>query len=104
MAKAKKTAAPAELTPEELAAQAAEQKAGEEAGNAAEKEAAADAAAGKLPKAKAGKLVELAHKETGFFDSVTGFQIVRDQQVQLGDTIGEKTNEALQSGRLLFVK
>jgi hypothetical protein len=94
---------PAEPTAEELAAKAAEDKAAEEAGNAAEEKAAAAPAEGKLPKKKAGKLVELAHKETGFFDSVTGFQIVRDQQVELGETIGEKTNEALLSGRLLIV-
>lgn len=110
--KKKEPEAPAEPTAEELAAKAIEDKAAEEAGDATEKEAAQsaekkaveDAAAGKQPKSPAGKLVELAHKETGFYDSVTGFQIVRDQKVKLGDTIGEKTNEALQSGRLLFVK
>lgn len=50
------------------------------------------------------KTVELKDKETGFFDSVTGFQVVRDQQVKLGTTIGESTREAIASGRLLYVE
>ncbi len=51
----------------------------------------------------AGQTVELADKDTGFSDPVTGFKIVREQQVQLGDTIGRKTNKALLSGALLVV-
>jgi hypothetical protein len=50
-----------------------------------------------------GKKVELRDKETGFYDPVTGFQVVRDQQVELGDAIGDATRVALQSGRLLIV-
>lgn len=51
----------------------------------------------------AGKKVELADKDTGFYDAATGFKVVRDQKVELGDVIGEKTNVALASGRLLLV-
>lgn len=50
-----------------------------------------------------GDTVELADKETGFFDSSTQFKIVRDQRVKLGDTIGAKTLRALSSGSLLLV-
>ncbi len=51
----------------------------------------------------AGKKVELKDKATGFFDPVTGFKIVHDQQAKLGDTVGKKTNKALLSGALLIV-
>ena len=50
-----------------------------------------------------GDTVELADKETGFSDPVTGFKVVRDGKVKLGDTIGSKTNRALLSGALLIV-
>lgn len=84
---------------EEAEKAAAEQAAGDQS--------APDADAPKPPakvaeKAK-GKLIELKDKETGFFDRATGFQVVRDQKVELGDTIGDATREALQSGRLLIV-
>lgn len=49
------------------------------------------------------KLVELADKDTGFFDPVTRFQVVRDQQVELSGKTGDATQEALNSGRLLIV-
>lgn len=49
------------------------------------------------------KTVELKDKDTGFYDPVTGFQVVRDQQVKLGSTIGDATNTAIASGRLLIV-
>lgn len=52
---------------------------------------------------EAGKLVELKDKDTGFWDPVTGFQLVRDQQVNLGSTVGDATRIALESGRLLIV-
>lgn len=64
---------------------------------AVEPEAAANA------KADADRVVELADKYTGFFDNATGFQIVRDQQKRIGKTVGEATQVALESGRLLFV-
>lgn len=54
-------------------------------------------------KAKKGKYVRLRDQETGFFDPATGFQVVRDQEVELTATIGQATNEALISGRLLIV-
>ena len=50
------------------------------------------------------KTVELKDKDTGFYDPVTGFQVVRDQQVQLGSTIGDATQVAIASGRLLIVE
>ena len=53
--------------------------------------------------AKPGDTVELRDKETGFTDAETGFDISRDQQVKLGDTIGQRTNVALASGALLLV-
>ncbi|MGE0367216.1 MAG: hypothetical protein AB7Q00_15930 [Phycisphaerales bacterium] len=97
-------------TKEELAAEkaAAEKAAAEKAAaeKAAAEKAAADEAAEKTASKKAAKAktVELKDKDTGFFDPVTGFQVVRDQQVKLGSTIGNATNEALQSGRLLIVE
>lgn len=83
---------PAQPTAEELAA--------------AEEKAAADAAAAAEANTtkKGKKVVELKDKETGFYDSATGFQVVRNQQVELGETIGTRTQEALASGRLLYVK
>jgi len=53
--------------------------------------------------AAAGKKVELKDKATGFYDPQTGLKIVHDQQVQLGGTVGRKTNRALVSGALLIV-
>lgn len=53
--------------------------------------------------AQPGDTVELKDKETGFYDQETDFQVVRDQQAQLGSSIGRRTNEALMSGGLLVV-
>lgn len=53
--------------------------------------------------AKPGDKVELADKDTGFYDSETQFDISRDQQVELGERIGAKTLVALSSGGLLLV-
>lgn len=53
--------------------------------------------------AKEPAVVELKDKDTGFYDPVTGFQVVRDQQVQLGSTVGDATRLALESKRLLIV-
>lgn len=50
-----------------------------------------------------GDKVELKDKEGGFTDPVTGFDISRDQQLPLGDTIGQRTHEAIVSGGLLVV-
>lgn len=47
--------------------------------------------------------VELADKATGFFDSETGFKLVRDQRKDLGTNVGSATQRALASGRLLIV-
>jgi hypothetical protein len=52
---------------------------------------------------KVGDVVELANKEGGFTDHETGFDISRDQKVELKDRIGSLTNEALMSGGLLVV-
>lgn len=57
-------------------------------------------------KAKAAEIrrVRLADQDTGFFDAVTEFKVVRDQVVDLKDPIGNATQTALQSGRLLIVE
>jgi len=52
---------------------------------------------------KPGETVELADKETSFFDPATELKVVRDQTAKLGKTIGNKTNTAIMSGRLLIV-
>jgi hypothetical protein len=52
---------------------------------------------------KVGDVVELANKEGGFTDPQTGFDISRDQKMELKDRIGTLTNEALVSGGLLVV-
>lgn len=53
--------------------------------------------------AEAGDVVELADKEAGFTDPVTGFDISRDQRVKLKDPIGPATNQAIMLGGLLIV-
>lgn len=55
-------------------------------------------------KAAKKRTVELRDKDTGFFDQATGFQVVRDQRVELGSSIGDATQVALASGRLLIVE
>lgn len=69
-------------------------------------EAEAEKQAKEAARSKGGKAktVELKDKDTGFFDPVTGFQVVRDQQVKLGSTIGDATQTAIASGRLLYVE
>jgi hypothetical protein len=52
---------------------------------------------------KVGDVVELANKEGGFTDHETGFDISRDQKVELKDRIGTLTNEALMSGGFVVV-
>lgn len=52
---------------------------------------------------KAGDTVELKDKETGFTDPDTGFDISRDQQVELAEPIGSRTQQAIMSGGLLIV-
>lgn len=54
-------------------------------------------------KAQPGDTVELKDKEIGFTDPDTGFDISRDQQKQLGKTIGDRTHAAIVSGGLLIV-
>lgn len=49
-------------------------------------------------------VVELKHKDTMFADSVTGFEIVRDERKKLTKPVGRATEVALESGRLLIVK
>lgn len=46
---------------------------------------------------------ELADKDTGFYDHVTGFKVVRDQRVALSGDPGEATNIAIATGRLVLV-
>lgn len=58
----------------------------------------------KQANAKSGDSVELADKETSFYDPKTQFKVVRDASEKLGKTIGDKTNIALLSGRLLVVE
>ncbi|MEO8650504.1 MAG: hypothetical protein ABI539_15180 [Acidobacteriota bacterium] len=53
--------------------------------------------------AKPGDKVELADKTGGFTDPETGFDISRNQQVELSDPIGLRTHEAIVSGGLLVV-
>ncbi len=55
-------------------------------------------------KTEAIRRVRLADQDTGFFDSVTEFKVVRDQVMDLEDPIGNATQTALQSGRLLIVE
>lgn len=50
-----------------------------------------------------GDVVELKDKETGFTDPETGFDISRDQKVELGDSVGARTQQAILSGGLLIV-
>lgn len=57
----------------------------------------------KKGEAKPGDLVELADKDGGFYDSETELNISRDQQVALGDRIGNRTQMALLAGGLLLV-
>ena len=54
--------------------------------------------------AKAGDVVELADKDGGFTDPDTGFDISRDQKLELKDPVGPRTHEAIVSGGLLLVK
>jgi hypothetical protein len=67
----------------------------------AETEPAAEAKAKK--KAKPHE-VELKDKDTGFYDQETGFKVVRDQRVPLGDNVGKATQMDIESGRLLLIK
>ena len=53
--------------------------------------------------AQPGDQVELKDKDSGFSDPETNFDISRDQQKQLGDSIGRLTGQALSSGALLVV-
>lgn len=54
-------------------------------------------------KIKAGVEVELADKEAGFTDMITGFDLSRDQKKKLEDPIGDRTHQAIMSGVLLIV-
>lgn len=51
-----------------------------------------------------GDVVELADKEGGFTDPETGFDISRKQRLELGDTVGERTQQAIRAGGLVVVK
>jgi len=55
-------------------------------------------------KANIGDMVELADKTAGFTDSVTGFDLSREQQKELTEPIGERTRQAILSGGLLIVE
>lgn len=52
----------------------------------------------------AGDVVELADKSIGFTDPDTGLDISRDNQVELTDPVGKRTQAAIASGALLIVK
>ena len=49
------------------------------------------------------KFVRLADQSGGFVDDETKFHIVRDQVQSLGETVGRRTMQAIQSGGLLIV-
>ncbi len=51
-----------------------------------------------------GDVVKLAHPDTGFTDPDTGFDISRDQELELGKEVGKATQQAILSGGLLLVK
>jgi hypothetical protein len=53
--------------------------------------------------AKPGDVVELRDKESGFTDPETGFDISRDQKLELTDPIGRRTHEAIVSGGLIVI-
>ena len=53
--------------------------------------------------AQPGDTVELKDKDGGFTDPDTGFDISRDQKVKLGDSIGQRTQQAIMRGGLLIV-
>lgn len=50
-----------------------------------------------------GDTVELADKETGFYDPETQLQLSRDNTAKLEGKVGKKTHTAILSGRLLIV-
>ena len=52
---------------------------------------------------KVGDTVELKDKEAGFTDPITGFDLSRDQQKELTEPIGQRTQQAILSGGLLIV-
>ncbi len=45
----------------------------------------------------------LKDQSTGFYDSETGFTILRDQQRPLGEDVGWATREAIEHGRLVAI-
>ncbi len=47
------------------------------------------------------RFYELKDQTTGFYDSQTGFKIVRDQRKPLGKNVGMATTQAIQNGRLV---
>lgn len=47
---------------------------------------------------------ELAHKHGSFHDFETGLTINREDQVEVTEPIGNATQTAIQSGRLLLVR
>lgn len=47
---------------------------------------------------------ELKDKTGGFYDPITGFQIVRDQQAQVAEPIGEATSAVIRAGGLVKVE
>lgn len=51
-----------------------------------------------------GDVVQLKDRESGFTDPDTGFDISREQKAELGDTVGERTQQAIMSGGLVIVK
>jgi len=57
----------------------------------------------KKTNAEPGDVVELADKEAGFTDPDTGFDISRDQQLELTEPIGQRTHQAVMTGGLVIV-
>ena len=50
-----------------------------------------------------GETVELADKDTGFYDPETQLQLSRDNTAKIEGKVGRKTQTAILSGRLLIV-
>ena len=48
-------------------------------------------------------IYELKDKTGGFYDPITGFQLVRDQQAEVVEPIGELTRSVIQAGGLVKV-
>lgn len=69
----------------------------------ADPEAAAIPQPPEPPARESQRAVELKHKDTMFYDPMTGFEIVRDERKELTKPVGKATQTAIESGRLLVI-